>query len=80
MSRWRPARPSALRRPAGPTIEIIFTTTPQDLLDTVRKDDPAYLGYFTSLAQADTLAKVTRPIQAWDATTETTDRKGRSYP
>ena len=61
-----------------PNIEIVFTTTPQALLDTVRKDHQSYLGYFTSLDQADALAKVTKPIQAWYAT-ETTDVKGRTY-
>ncbi len=62
----------------SPNIEIVFTTTPQELLDTVRKTMPGYLGVFSSLAQADALAKVTRPIQTWYAT-ETTDVKGRTY-
>jgi hypothetical protein len=59
-----------------PNIEIVFTTTPQDLLDAVSKDDQHYLGYFSSVAQKKALATVTRPIQAWYAT-ETTDLKGR---
>jgi hypothetical protein len=59
-----------------PNIEIVFTTTPQDLLDTVSKDDQHYLGYFESVAQKKALATVTRPIQAWYAT-ESTDLKGR---
>jgi hypothetical protein len=62
----------------APNIEIVFTTTPQDLLDSVSKDDPDYLGYATSSAQRKALATVTRPIQAWYAT-ETTDLKGRSH-
>jgi hypothetical protein len=70
--------PVATEPSCRPNIEIVFTTTPQALLDTVRKDHQAYLGYFTSLAQADALAKVTKPIQAWYAT-ETTDVKGRTY-
>ena len=58
-----------------PNIEIVFTATPQALLDSVRKTDRDYLGYATSNAQLDALAKVTRPIQAWYAT-ETVDFAG----
>lgn len=61
-----------------PNIDIIFTTTPQDLLDTVSRNNQHYLGYFSSVAQKDALAKVTRPIQAWYAT-ESTDLKGRRH-
>jgi hypothetical protein len=60
-----------------PNIEIIFTTTPQALLDNIQKDDPDYLGYATSNAQREALATITRPIQAW-YTTETVDLSGRS--
>ncbi len=60
-----------------PNIDIVFTTTPQALLDTVSKNDMHYLGYFESIAQRDALAKVTSPIQTWYAT-ESTDRKGRT--
>ena len=58
-----------------PNIEIVFTATPQALLDSVRKSDHDYLGYATSNAQLDGLAKVTRPIQAWYVT-ETVDFAG----
>jgi hypothetical protein len=61
-----------------PNIDIIFTTTPQDLLDTVSKTDQHYLGYFSSVAQKNALATVTKPIQAWYAT-ESTDIKGRRH-
>jgi len=70
--------PVAVEPSCKPNIEIVFTTTPQALLNTVRQDDPAYLGYFTSLDQADDLARITRPVQAWYAT-ETTDVKGKTY-
>jgi hypothetical protein len=64
---------------ASPTctanIQIIFTTTPQQLLDQVRKDDPDYLGYATTSDQREKLATVTRPVQAW-YTTETIDVDG----
>lgn len=58
-----------------PNIQIIFTTTPQALLDQIRQDDPDYLGYATTSEQREKLATVTRPIQAW-YTTETIDRNG----
>jgi hypothetical protein len=58
-----------------PNIEIVFTATPQALLDSVRKTDRDYLGYATSNAQLDTRATVTRPIQSWYAT-ETVDFAG----
>jgi hypothetical protein len=61
-----------------PNIEIVFTTTPQALLDSVRKNDPEYLGYATSSAQQAALAIVARPIQAW-YTTETVDLNGKSW-
>ncbi|MES2473496.1 MAG: hypothetical protein V4601_11740 [Pseudomonadota bacterium] len=48
-----------------PNLEIVFTTTPQALLDNVRKKHPGYLGYSRRSAQADRLAVVTHPIQAW---------------
>jgi hypothetical protein len=59
-----------------PNIDIVFTTTPQDLLDAVSRDDQHYLGYFSSVAQKKALTIVTRPIQAWYAT-ESTDLKGK---
>jgi len=59
-----------------PNIEIVFTTTPQALLDNVRKNEAVYLGYAVSTAQLDALATVTRPIQAW-YTTETVDLIGK---
>ncbi len=58
-----------------PNVEVIFTTAPQGLLDNVRKAEPILLGYHDNLSQADRLAKVTRPIQAW-YTTESMDIDG----
>jgi hypothetical protein len=58
-----------------PNIQIIFTTTPQQLLDQIRKDDPDYLGYAETSARREALATVTRPVQAW-YTTETIDLEG----
>ena len=48
-----------------PNIEIVFTTTPQSLMDSIRKTDPVYLGFHYTEREADDLAKVTHPIQAW---------------
>jgi hypothetical protein len=61
-----------------PNIEIVFTTTPQALMDNVRHHDVYWLGYAESIAQLDKLAIVTRPVQAW-YTTETTDNNGRRF-
>jgi hypothetical protein len=48
-----------------PNIEIAFTTTPQGLMDEIRKRHRNYLGYAEGAGQADRLAVVTHPIQAW---------------
>jgi hypothetical protein len=58
-----------------PNVEVVFTTTPQGLLDNIRKHEPVYLGYHDSADQADILATVTHPIQAW-YTTATEDMRG----
>ena len=59
-----------------PNIEVVFTTTPQALLDNVRQHAVDYLGYADSNAQLEKLAMVTRPVQAWYAI-ESSDLKGR---
>lgn len=51
-----------------PNIEIVFTTTPQALMDNVRKKNPGYLGYSHRTVTTDRLAIVTHPIQAWYTT------------
>jgi hypothetical protein len=58
-----------------PNIEIVFTTEPQALLDSVRKEHPSYLGYYDTAAQAKELATVKYPIQSW-YTTATGDLNG----
>jgi hypothetical protein len=58
-----------------PNIEIIFTTTPQALLDNVRRHQAGFLGYAQTSAQKDRLAMVTHPIQAW-YTTQSKDLHG----
>ena len=59
-----------------PNIQIVFTTTPQALLDDVRAHDPDYLGYGEGSAARMRLATITHPIQAWYMT-ETIDLDGR---
>lgn len=59
-----------------PNIEIVFTTTPQELMDWVREKHPDFLGYHDNGMQAERLASVTHPIQAW-YTTATRDFKGQ---
>jgi hypothetical protein len=58
-----------------PNIEVAFTTTPQALLDNVRKNQPVLLGYHDTQAQADSLATMTHPVQSW-YTTATEDVRG----
>lgn len=59
-----------------PNIQIVFTTTPQALVDDIRKTKGDLLGYFDTLKQLDQLATVTRPIQAWYMTA-TRDARGQ---
>jgi hypothetical protein len=61
----------------APNIEIVFTTTPQDLMDRVREKRPVLLGYHDNSSQTAALAKVSYPIQAW-YTTATKDLRGKS--
>jgi hypothetical protein len=58
-----------------PNIHVMFIDQPQALLDGVRQKSPAYLGYYDNEAQADALAKVTRPVQSWYVT-QTRDLRG----
>jgi hypothetical protein len=59
-----------------PNIEIAFTAKPQALMDGIRQKNPVYLGYYDTLDQAEQMAQVTQPIQAW-YTTETRDLRGQ---
>jgi len=59
-----------------PNIVIAFTSTPQALLDNIRKDNKEWLGYQSSAEELDRLATVTRPVQAWYSTA-TVDLNGR---
>lgn len=58
-------------------VEIVFTTKPQALLDTIRAKDPVMLGYYDSTDQADRMAKVNHVIQSWHAT-QTVDLRGNT--
>lgn len=50
--------------PCKPNLLIVFTTKPQALMDDVRRRHPQMLGFHYA-AQADRLARVERPFQAW---------------
>ena len=63
--------PVAEKIPCAANIDIVFTQKPQILLDRVRREHPALLGYH-QLSQSEDAAKVRYPIQAW-YTTETVD-------
>ena len=60
-------------------VQIVFSSAPQKVLDYIRKDREGYLGYHETGAQADALARLTHPIQAW-YTTATIDLRGNVHP
>lgn len=55
-------------------IEIVFTREPQALVDTVRKEKPALLGFYPR-TRLDDIARMDHPIKAWYAT-QTEDYNG----
>ncbi|HET7084739.1 MAG TPA: hypothetical protein VFI23_08220 [Rhizomicrobium sp.] len=63
------------RESCKPNIEIVFTTTPQVLMDNVTILYPFALGYHDNSAQAAQMAKVVWPVQAWYSTA-TDDLRG----
>lgn len=60
-----------------PNIQIVFTTTPQGLLDNIRKQQEAFLGYADTKAQRDKLALFQDPIKALYLT-QTVDLRGKA--
>src|SRR5689334_15820566 len=60
--------PVSERASCRTNIEIVFTTTPQELVDNVRRKQPFLLGYYDSREQEEKLTAVTHPIQAWYVT------------
>ena len=57
-----------------PNIRIVFTTTPQALLDNVRENHSGLLGYTRTNREADRVAQVIHPIQGWYRTQTVGDR------
>ena len=57
-------------------IQIVFTTSPQALMDNIRKEHPIYLGYHDNSTQADQMAQLKRPVHAF-YTTQTADYRGQ---
>lgn len=49
-------------------IQVVFTTTPQALIDNVYAHQPEYLGYANDATARRRLATVTRPLEAWYST------------
>ncbi len=70
--------PVNLEKDCTPNIDIVFTTAPQALLDSVRERNTDYIGYAPGGDELRKLATVTHPIQAWYAT-ETRDLRGRAH-
>jgi hypothetical protein len=65
--------------PCPPNIEIIFTATPQALLDNIRIMHPVLLGPYDNSAQAERLATMNSAVQALYGTA-TVDLRGRVVP
>ena len=57
-------------------IQIVFTTSPQALMDNIRKEHPVYLGYHDSATQAEQMTTLKRPVHAF-YTTQTADYRGQ---
>ncbi|MES2473937.1 MAG: hypothetical protein V4601_13980 [Pseudomonadota bacterium] len=57
-------------------INIVFTTTPQALVDDIRRNQRPLLGYHDTYRQLGLLARVRRPVQAWYMTA-TGDARGQ---
>jgi hypothetical protein len=60
-------------------VSIIFTLEPQTIVNEIRRRNPAFMGYHHSSAEADELALVSHPIQAWHMT-GTRDVRGSLEP
>ncbi|MES2472434.1 MAG: hypothetical protein V4601_06285 [Pseudomonadota bacterium] len=56
-------------------IQIVFTTSPQALMDNIRKEHPVYLGYHDNSTQAEQMTQLKRPVHAF-YTTQTADYRG----
>lgn len=57
-------------------IQILFTTSPQALMDNIRKEHPTYLGYHDNSSQAEQMTQLKRPVHAF-YTTQTADYRGQ---
>jgi len=67
--------PANARARCRPNLHVVFTTTPQEFMDTVRGKYRDILGYHDTSAQADRMAEMTKLIQAWYLTA-TVDLRG----
>ena len=57
-------------------IQIVFTTSPQALMDNIRKEHPVHLGYHDNSSQAEQMTQLKRPVHAF-YTTQTADYRGQ---
>jgi hypothetical protein len=57
-------------------IQIVFTTSPQALMDNIRKEHPIHLGYHDNSSQAEQMTQLKRPVHAF-YTTQTADYRGQ---
>ena len=71
--------PINARASCQPNIQIVFTNTPQALLDDIRKKYDVLLGYHDNESQADKMAKVTHPVQGWYSTSTVDVRGARHF-
>ena len=67
------------KSPCTANVTIVFTTTPQALLDDIAAHRPGLLGYHESVTEIKAQAMMRHPIQAWYAT-ETRDFMGQTHP
>jgi hypothetical protein len=70
--------PVSTQKDCTANIEIVFTTAPQALMDSVREHNTDYIGYAPGDAELRKAATVTHPVQAWYST-ETLDLRGRGH-
>lgn len=49
-------------------VEIGFSSDPQSVMDYVRAQHINYLGFYENMTEAEKMARMTRPVQAWYAT------------
>lgn len=75
----RVGAPANARARCRPNMRVVFTITPQELMNNVRRKSPDVLGYYDNSTQEDEMAKMTKLVQAWYLTA-TVDLRGNVFP